>query len=268
MLRLAKLLTLIAAVAAVSGVGCAPEVVIARNDNDNGAGTGGSGAGGSTTHAGTGGTGVSGTGEVPVIPVGEGGTDTVIIEAPRLLADSVADFSLTQGERGWYYGFDTGAVDTFTLMTHKSVITQYMPASNDVWDCWAGTAHWTQIFQLGAHPNGTQTSTPANMILQRAVRRWVSTFAGDVTISGEIAKIDVAPGSNGVDAFVYVDGGIPIYSTSIGGADGGGRAYKVIASLQVGSTVDFVLDPHEGDDRNDLSRFTGIIVRVESTPSP
>jgi hypothetical protein len=264
MLRLVNVLTLIAATAAVSGVGCAPEVLIARNDN--GAGTGGSGVGGATPVSGTGSTDVSGTGDVPAAIGGEGGTTTVIVQAPRLLADSVVDWSQTQGERGWYYGFDTGAVDTFTEMPRKSFITQYMPASNDAWECWAGSAHWTQIFQLGAHPNGTETSTPSNMVLQRAVRRWVSTFEGNVTISGEIAKIDVVPGSNGVDAFVYVDGGMPIYSTFIGGEDGGGRAYKVIASLHVGSNVDFVLDPHEGDDHHDLSRFTGIVVRVDTGP--
>ncbi len=264
MLRLANLFTLLAVSAAASAVACAPEVLIARND-------GGAGAGGSVggaVPAGTGGTDVSGTGATPALG-GEGGTEVVVVEAPRLLADSVADFSLTQGERGWYYGYDTdGLLDNFTLMTRKSVITQYVPASNDVWDCWANdTAHWTQIFQLGAHPNGTITSIPSNSILQRAVRRWVSTFAGDVTISGEVAKIDVVPGSNGVDASVYVDGK-SVYNTLIGGEDGGGRAYKVVAALHVGSTVDFVLDPLEGDDHHDLSRFTGILVRVDTGPGP
>jgi hypothetical protein len=190
-----------------------------------------------------------------------------VTEPARLLADSVADFSLTQGERGWSYGYDSGSLDTFTLMTRKSVVTNYVPPSNDVWDCWANeTAHWTQIFQLGAHPNGTDTSTPSNAILQRAVRRWTSTFAGEVTISGEIAKIDTV-GSNGVDAFVYVDGA-QLYTTFIAGDDSAGRIYEVVAALRVGSTVDFVLDPHEGADPHDLSRFTGIVVRVEQGAAP
>ena len=268
MVRLVNPLTLLATAVALVAVGCAPEVVIARSHSGGGGSAGGAGGGAGATSSGSGGSDVSGTGDMPAAQGGEGGT-AVIVQAPRLLADSVADFSLTQGERGWYYGYDTGSLDGFTLMTRKSVITQYVPASNDVWDCWANdTAHWTQIFQLGAHPNGTATSTPSNAILQRAVRRWVSTFAGDVTISGEIAKIDVVPVSNGVDAYVYVDGGAPRYNTLIGGEDGGGRAYEVVASLQVGSTVDFVLDPHEGDDHHDLSRFTGIIVRVDTGPGP
>jgi hypothetical protein len=207
---------------------------------------------------------VGGTSEPP----GGGDAGAVAVpEPPRLLADSVADFSLTQDERGWSYGYDSGSLDTFALLTRKSVITNYVPPSNDVWDCWGNdTAHWTQIFQLGAHPNGTETSTPSNAILQRAVRRWTSTYAGEVTIVGEVAKIDLI-GSNGVDAFVYVDG-VQRYTTFIAGDDGGGRSYKIVATLNLGSTVDFVLDPHENADHHDLTRFTGIIVRVEPGPAP
>lgn len=241
--------------------GCQPEVLIASSDPAT-SGSGGVAIAGTGASAGSGGGG-GGSGELP--SAGEGGS-VVLPDPPRLLADSVADFSLTQGERGWSYGYDGGSLDTFALMTRKSVITQFVPASNDVWDCWANdTAHWTQIFQLGAHPNGTETSTPSNAVLQRTVRRWTSTFAGDVTISGEIAKIDIV-GSNGVDALVYVDA-VLRYDTFIAGDDGGGRVYEFVAALQVGSTVDFVLDPHEGDDHHDLSRFTGIVVRVDTGPA-
>ena len=254
------LLSAIALVVAATA-GCEPEVLIASSEPE----SAGSSLGGSATAgANTGGAGTGGT--IEVLPIaGDGGAEA-IPEPPRLLADSVADFSLTQGELGWSYGYDSGSLDTFTLMTRKSVITNYVPASNDVWDCWGNdTAHWTQLFQLGAHPNGTDTSTPSNAILQRAVRRWTSTYAGDVTISGEVAKIDIVD-SNGVDAFVYVDG-VQRYTTFIAGDDGGGRAYKFVAALQVGSVVDFVLDPHAGQDHHDLSRFTGIVVRVEPGPA-
>lgn len=248
-----------ATVLVVAAAGCQPEVLIASSEPA----ASGSNSGGATAGAGAGGSGAGGTGELP--SAGEGGV-VVTPEPPRLLADSVADFSLTQGERGWSYGYDGGSLDTFAQLNRKSVITNYVPASNDVWDCWGNdTAHWTQIFQLGAHPNGTDTSTPSNAILQRAVRRWTSTYAGDVTIAGEVAKIDLQA-SNGIDAFVYVDG-IQRYTTFIAGNDAGGRSYKVVAALQVGSTVDFVLDPHEGADHHDLSRFTGIVVRVEPPPA-
>jgi hypothetical protein len=250
-------LSAIALVVVATG-GCQPEVLIASSEPE-AAGTGGLSTAG-TSAAGTGGATTGGTGEVP--SAGEGGT-AVVMEPPRLLADSVADWSLTQGERGWEYGYDLGSVDSFTPMTKKGLIVAYMPASNDPWPCWrSDTAHWTQIFQLGAHPNGTISSEPPVSVLQRAVRRWHSTFAGDVTISGEIAKIDLID-SNGVDAFVYVDGKV-VYETPIAGDDAAGRAYIVRKELKLGSTVDFVLDPHESEDHHDLTRFTGIIVRVDA----
>jgi hypothetical protein len=100
--------------------------------------------------------------------------------------------------------------------------------------------------------------------LQRAVRRWLSDFSGAVVISGEIAKIDVAlEPSNGVDASVYVDQTL-LFTQYIAGQDGGGLSYEVKAMLHEGSTVDFVLDPHDGDDHHDLTRFTGIIARDDS----
>lgn len=261
MQRLANLLSVIGA-SAIAAAGCAPEVLIARSDST------GAGGGGGAPVAGTGGTVTSGTGDMPVGAAGGEGGAPIASEPARLLADSVADFSLVQGEHGWSYGYDGGSLDTFALMTRISVITTYVPVTKDMWDCWANDAtHWTQLFQLGGHANGVDTSPPSAALLQRAVRRWVSNYAGDVVISGEVAKIDVVPGSNGVDASVYVDGSL-IYTTFIEGEDGGGLSYEVDATLQVGSSVDFVLDPHESDDHHDLSRFTGVIARREPPPSP
>jgi hypothetical protein len=140
------------ALVVVATAGCQPEVLLASREPET-AGTGGA----TTAGTSTGGAGTGGTSEVPI--AGEGGT-AIVVEPPRLLADSVADFSTTQGEHGWLYGYDSGSLDTFTLMTRTSVITQFKPESRDVWDCWANdTADWTQIFQLGAHPNGTITSS-------------------------------------------------------------------------------------------------------------
>jgi hypothetical protein len=259
MQRLANLLSVIAATA-VAAAGCAPEVVIARSESSSAGGSGGGGV----PAAGTGGSDVSGGGDVPLgANGGEGG-------APpgRLLADSVADFSFVQGDYGWSYGYDSGSVDTFALLTRRAKITNYVPPK-DVWEGWTTEpTHWTQVFQLGAHPNGTISSMPSESVLERAVRRWTSTFAGEVLITGEIAKIDAAEmDSNGIDAFVYVDG-LPVYTTPLDGNDGGGLSYEITTTLQVGSNVDFVLDPHEGHDHHDLTRFTAVIVRVAPPLGP
>lgn len=269
MLRHVSLLTLAGAVT----FACSPEVLIATNEAGasgaagvTSAGSGGAGTGGMATA----GAGMSGSGVLPLSgssndggsPDGAGGTPDVVPPA-RLLADSVADFTLTQGAHGWYYGTDNGTVDTFTLMTRKSVITMYEPVSKDNWVCWAAEepAHWAQLFRLGAHPNGTSTSPPAKPGLARAVRRWVSNFDGNVIVSGEAAKIDLVD-SNGVDVFVYVDG-VQHFSKSIAGDDAGGTSFEFGAALRVGSNVDFVVDAHTGDDHHDLTRFIGAIARDE-----
>jgi hypothetical protein len=272
--RLAPLLTVVAALTTLVAA-CSPEVVIARSEQTSGgtaAGTegtagssaGGSGASGSSAGgSGAGGSGAGGSGVPPLGDAGEsgqGGADAT--EPPRLLADSVADFStVVQGDHGWTYGYDSGSLETFTPMTSKAVIINYVPVSMDHWDCWVSdTTKWTQLFRLGGHPNGTITGAPSPKVLQRAVRRWTSSrFTGDITISGEAAKIDLV-GSNGVDVSVYVDA-VQVYTTFIAGDDGGGTSYQVPATpIHIGSTVDFVIDPHESDDRHDLTRFTGIIV--------
>ncbi|HKY35105.1 MAG TPA: hypothetical protein VJN18_04130 [Polyangiaceae bacterium] len=250
--------------------GCTPDVLIARMDGIGGTGITYGGApsgladGGAPDDEG----GAAGDASVPA--AGAGGTpDEPPVQTSPLLADSVADFTLVQGERGWFYGFDTGTSETFALLTRTSVITAYVPASGDDWDCWTTEdTHWTQIFQLGAHPNGTDTTTPSVPVLERAVRRWVSTYAGPIRITGEMAKIDVTiGGSNGVNASVVVDG-LELYTKLIGGDDGGGLSYEVRTTVQVGSNVDFVLDPHEGADHHDLSRFTAVIEIDQDSMGP
>ncbi len=256
MLRLARLATL--ALATLGG--CTPEVELARQAASGAAGgsdaVGGSG-GAASGRSGDGGNEDGGATEAGQPPVGP---------LARILADSVADFSLTQGEHGWYYGSDGGTIADFKLWGRTAVIIDFDPPSKDVWDCWGSDAtHWGQIFRLGAHPNGTDTSPPSTAVLERAVRRWISDYEGDVVLSGEIAKIDVT-GSNGVLALVYVDGA-ELYSVTLAGNDSAGLSYALRASVRVGSTVDFVLDPREND-HHDLSRFTGIVARAEPIPSP
>lgn len=251
------------------GSGCSPEVVIAR---DEAAPAGGGEAGGASGpgipgEAGTSSESAGGVGGAEGEAGAAGNADgpEVPFRPSVLLADSVADFSLVQGERGWYYGFDTGTSDSFTLLPRTSVITAYTPLSGDVWECWTtAEPHWTQIFQLGAHPNGTDSSAPSTAVLERAVRRWQSNYDGNVRIVGELAKIDVTPGgSNGVAALILLDG-VEIYSVVIGGEDSGGRIYETGANVDVGSTIDFVLDPLDGNDHHDLTRFTSVIERAVS----
>jgi hypothetical protein len=256
-------------VVGAAALGCSPEVLIARNEPVATAGSGmGGSAGGSLPTSGSpasGGTDAEGGVGAGAGAGAEAGSPEDPDRPPRLLADSIADFSLEQGLHGWYYGFDDGDIANFAPMTRQSIITAYEPPTGDVWRCWANdTGHWTQLFSLGGHPNGTDTSPPSMPLVQRAVRRWISNYEGHVTISGELAKIDVTlDGSNGIEGKILIDG-VEIYSRIIEGDDGGGVAYGVEADLRVGSTVDFAIDPRDGDDHHDLTRFTAVI--AQTTP--
>lgn len=240
---------------------CSPEVQIADPELG-GSPSAGTSGGGAQPIAGTAGGGGTDS------DAGAAGADGGAPDAPtpRILADSVADFALTQGLHGWYYGVDTGDVASFTLMTRQDTIVAYEPPTGDIWRCWkSGTTHWAQLFQLGAHPNGTISSNPSENVLERAVRRWISTYEGRVIITGELAKIDVSPeDSNGVEGKIFVDG-VERYSQQLDPVDGGGVAYALETDVRVGSTIDFVLDPFEGDDHHDLTRFTAVIVVAPAT---
>ena len=244
----------------LAGAACEPVVLIARSENAT------AGYGGAAPLAGSSGNGAGGTGgRGGSEPIGaQAGAPEVPDEPARLLADSVADFALEQGVHGWYYGFDTGVTSSFTLLTRTSVITTYVPVSGDIWNCWTTEdPHWTQLFELGAHANGVETSTPSTPVLERAVRRWISNYAGEVRISGEMAKIDdsTAGESNGVDASVVVDG-TEVYSSFIEADDSAGLSYDLTTTVNVGSKLDFVLDAHDSNDRHDLTRFTAVVERV------
>jgi hypothetical protein len=203
--------------------------------------------------------------EAPIAALSAGADAALTVTPPIaavILADSVADFSeTTQGVRGWYYGY-VDPVDgaTFVQMSEMGAVEEYVPRSGETWPGWfvkRGT-YWTQLFKLGGHGNGTITTLGRTPRVQYAVRRWISNFDGNIVITGQVAKIDISPSSNGVDARVEIDG-VAVYAVVVEGTDQAGRAYSADATVHAGSTVDFVIDPHAGDDQSDLSRFTGTI---------
>jgi hypothetical protein len=126
-----------------------------------------------------------------------------------------------------------------------------------IWHVQAGT-YWTRITQEGGHPNGITTTTGRMPVDQWAVRRWLSTVAGTITIRGEVANLDNS--ANGVAARVVVDGAT-LWNQVVAGVAPPGSPYSVQAVVSAGSTVDFVIDPYQSHDSQDTFRFTAIIER-------
>jgi hypothetical protein len=108
--------------------------------------------------------------------------------AQVIIADSVNEFSGTQGQNNWFYGFYDGPFTSsdFQLMTEFRTDTPTAFGS-EVWWVDEGT-YWTSLGALGGHPSGQSFSCLGRVPAGHwAVRRWVSEVAGEVTISGTLA---------------------------------------------------------------------------------
>ena len=121
-------------------------------------------------------------------------TDGGGLFVPATLADSVADFSGTQGLNNWSYGYWDKKNDANGVYA----ATEFIPFPNDgggfgAGNFWTGT-NWlwfsgdppfTQLTSTGGRPAGAD-GNPA-LDTQWAVRRYVSEAEGSITITGRIA---------------------------------------------------------------------------------
>lgn len=175
-----------------------------------------------------------------------------------IIADSVADFSSTQGYLGWQYGYFDGAL---TSSTFKEL--SWHPC-NGRWETpnYACTvSYWTMLNQIGGSPN-------VHHVEQWAVRRWTSNFTGDVTISGILNDLDrnggVSGPGDGMTGRIFVDG-LELYSLLVDhSSPSAGFQYQLSLSLVAGQIVDFAIDPN-ATDRDDTAQFTS---RIEASLPP
>jgi hypothetical protein len=170
--------------------------------------------------------------------------------ASMLLADSEVGFSSRQGFCSWTYGYQEPDDAELRLMKDWD-------GSGDKWFV-AREEFWTLVSACAQHPNGALTSSGRESSEQWSVRRWTSTIDGDVIVSGIAHKHPGGLGGNGVDVRIVVDDAVA-YARFIDGTDAVGESFEVPATVTVGSTLDFVVDPHESDDNYDSTIFTARI---------
>ncbi len=188
-----------------------------------------------------------------------------------VIADSVQDFSDQQGQDGWYYGyyeipknqtaFSSIPTSTFQEMKYfdsgqfwEETIdqpneTQYDPSTQYT---------WTMLNNVMGHP-ATFPDTENHW----AVRRWVSDFAGDVTISGRFGDIN-SQSNDGTIGYIFLDGA-KIYEQATNNFTV--FNYSLQQTLAVGSVLDFAINP-EGNDLSDSTQFTAQIQTVPPTSVP
>ena len=184
-----------------------------------------------------------------------------------IIADSIADYSGTQGQDGWYYGFYDGNViaGPYTNADFEE-FANYGSAGNGLPDwhtsIWYHTrnTYWTAIWDEGGHPNAKTTSFGRTPAEHWPVRRWVSETDGVIEITGVLHESGGA--GDGVIGYIFVDG-MAVFSHSLNDDDPQ-YSYSVTVPVNVGTLVDFAIAP-KASDWTDATKFTAVITPEPST---
>jgi hypothetical protein len=121
------------------------------------------------------------------------------------IADSVAEFSGTQGRSNWFYGYWDKGADADGIYAD----TEFAPFPNatgpfgetnfwngTAWNWFNGNPPFTQLTSEGGRPNGNN-GLPG-VADHAAVRRYVSEFDGPLTISGRLLHTNTSGASQWV----------------------------------------------------------------------
>jgi hypothetical protein len=170
-----------------------------------------------------------------------------------VLADGAKDFSGTQGQANWYYGYFASGATPGPYST--SGFTQMATYTCDDWNYqWCGPAAWLNIMSQQMEPSA------ANGLQLWAVRRWVSTVAGPVRIKGRFDS--TSNQGDGVHAQIFVDG-VPVFSQQLSAGTVLGAAFDLQLTVRNGSLVDFAVDPGPSTNNNyDATAFNARITQA------
>lgn len=179
-----------------------------------------------------------------------------------IIADSVADFSGVQGGNGWYYGLFNVSDDTDGLYAQAEFDELSLSSwTGSAWQWPGGQPPFVSFNAWAAHPDGTNREEQ-----HRAIRRWVSPVAGEILITGQLAKWDTRSGdgaSNGTIGILIADGAVLLNHT-LAWDDSVGISYSFPLTVSVGSVIDLCVDAN-GVDYFDGTLFT---MAVSQVPGP
>jgi len=172
-------------------------------------------------------------------------TFTVGDTGPRI-ADSVADFSLVQGNGGWRYLYQEPG----------QPLKELGDINGMAW--WMDyVTRWTLISPYSMHPNVHGKADILGKGVQYPVQRWTADVAGTADIEYAVAKANTLCG-DGVIARILVDG-VGLVEHTIAFNDDAGFSGTLHAPLLVGSNVDLFLEGGPTEDC-DGTHFTAKIV--------
>jgi len=189
------------------------------------------------------------------------------------VANSVSDFSDTQGSNNWLYGYYNKTTDGDATYQASNFVAFPRAAgawgvanywTGTMWDWFNGNPPWTEISATGGHPNGSNNGNE-----HWAIRRWVSEVAGNVTVHFRIAKSNIG-GGNGVTGRIFHNG-VERFTRTIAFNDNGTLTNDVsITGVMIGDFIDIALDATGTDaqptDGSDGSIFTAVIDLDSGSP--
>ena len=178
------------------------------------------------------------------------------------IANSVRDFTNSQGNGGWYYGYYSGSL---TSESFKQL--PYFSNGSDVkngWWAFSGSDFYTAIDIIGGHPHGPVSTRPAN-VEHWSVRRWISSATGTIRLSGNINDVNRGGGGDGVTGRIIIDGKEIYSSLANHSSPMSGNDYSIEVETKPGQVIDFAIDPNAWDG-DDGTQFTVNIEQMQVEP--
>jgi hypothetical protein len=145
--------------------------------------------------------------------------------SPRIVADSVRDFSDAQGQHGWSYGMFVGDSPDFVPLKDFR--------ATDWKREWYALYPYLSLTDRDQHPSESRAGPVA------AVRRWTFDGGARVRIT---ARFHCGPKGDGV-AVKVLAGGREAFLQAIGGAHPAEARFESVMDLAAGDTVDFAVFP-------------------------
>ncbi|MHC5060511.1 MAG: hypothetical protein ACYTFK_05450 [Planctomycetota bacterium] len=164
----------------------------------------------------------------------------------NIIANSETEFSDTQGQDNWYYGF---YVSPFTSATFQPFDIFENPFWKD---------HINSAYPLKWNTGGMPG------IDEWVVGRWISEVAGNVRIYGNIAINNFPQGQcgDGTMGRIIVDG-VEKWNQYVPFDHTEWIPFSITVSVGIGSTVDFAIDPYGATNSCDQTMF---VAEIEEVP--
>lgn len=184
----------------------------------------------------------------------------------QTIADSLADFSGTQGYRNWYYGYSKYSAGT------PGPFQQLTLFNNNVWYRaeGGGNSYWTSIWKGGQHPNAA-ISTGGRLGEENwVIRRWIAPpgFLQYIHISGSVQKQSITGGDGSVFHLMVNSGNYG--NIFLASNDLTVHPFSQDICVGAGDRVDLIVDPNindQYDSTNVVATISGPIIQMPVSTS-